>query len=94
MEYEAYQALAEKEGSRILAEALEQFDILSARCVHRVGALAVGEVAIRVEVLAAHRKAAFEACEFIVDEVKERVPIWKREHYSDGQSEWINAAGI
>lgn len=91
LEYEAYAALALREGERIVAEALERFEITAAGCVHRTGRLAIGECAVWVGVSAAHRGPAFEACRFIIDEVKTRVPIWKKEHYAAGASGWINA---
>lgn len=91
LEYEAYGELALVEGERIVAEALGRFPILDAACVHRVGALAIGDAAIRVETAAAHRAEAFRACEWIVEEVKRRVPIWKKERYADGDSGWVNA---
>ena len=90
--YEAYAPLAVKEGRRILEEACEAFDILAARCVHRVGRLEVGESAIWIGVSAGHRRAAFQACQFVIDEIKRRVPIWKKEHYADGSSIWVNCA--
>ncbi|MEZ0325694.1 MAG: ThiF family adenylyltransferase [Fimbriimonas sp.] len=93
LEYEALVDLAVKEGERIIEEALQRFPISASACVHRVGLLQLGEIAIRVEVAAAHRRAAFDACEFIVDEVKRRVPIWKKEHYTSGATDWINAHG-
>ncbi len=77
LEYEAYAPLAEKEGLRIIAEAREKFGVLSAVCVHRVGRLQLGEMAVWVGVTAEHRGAAFEACRYIIDEAKARVPIWK-----------------
>lgn len=90
LRYEAYAALAESEGERILGEALERFDIVDACCVHRVGDLAVGDLAVWVGVSAGHRGPAFEACRFIIDEVKARVPIWKHEHYRDGDAGWLH----
>ncbi|MFA5057245.1 MAG: molybdenum cofactor biosynthesis protein MoaE [Opitutaceae bacterium] len=95
LEYEAYGELAEKEGARILAEAREKFAIRSARCVHRVGRLQIGEIAVWAGVTAEHRAAAFDACRYIIDELKKRVPIWKKEHYASGATEWIQppAAG-
>lgn len=90
LEYEAYDELAVAEGERILEEARRRFEILDATCIHRAGLLAIGDVAIRVEVSSAHRRAAFDACEYVVDEVKRRVPIWKKEHYVTGASGWIN----
>lgn len=89
LEYEAYPALAEKEGNRILAEALERFEILHAACVHRTGPIEIGGLAVVVSVSAAHRDAAFQACRFIIDEVKARVPIWKKEHFANGESGWV-----
>lgn len=92
LEYEAFVALAEKEGERILGEAREKFRVLGVVCVHRTGRLALGDLAVWVGVTAAHRGPAFEACRYVIDQVKERVPIWKKEHYADGASEWINCA--
>ena len=79
LRYEAYVALAESEGERIVDEACSRYDILDAQCVHRIGELAIGELAVWVGVTAAHRDAAFAACRFIIDQVKARVPIWKHE---------------
>jgi molybdopterin synthase catalytic subunit len=92
LHYEAYEALALKEGERVLAEALARFDILDARCVHRVGELAIGEMAVWVGVSAGHRDAAFAACRFVIDEIKARVPIWKQERYLQGDSGWLHPA--
>ncbi len=89
LEYEAYGGLAEKEGALIMAEARERFGLGAALCVHRVGHLQAGEIAVWVGVAAAHRGSAFDACRFIVDELKRRVPIWKKEHYADGAAGWI-----
>lgn len=90
LEYEAFAELAEKEGQRIIDEALDRFDIVHAACVHRVGLLEIGDMAVWVGVSAAHRGAAFDACRYIIDEVKQRVPIWKKEHYASGDSGWVN----
>jgi molybdopterin synthase catalytic subunit len=76
LEYEAHQAIAEKEGARIVAEALERFAV----------------TAVQVGVSAAHRGAAFDACRYVIDETKARVPIWKKEHYSSGATGWVNCA--
>ncbi len=91
LEYEAYEELAVKEGNKILSEAKE-FDILRAHCVHRTGPLKIGDMAVMVVVSSAHRKEAFVACEFIINEIKKRVPIWKRESYADGTTSWVNCA--
>ena len=88
--YEAYAALAESEGEKIIAEALAKFAIIDARCVHRVGDLAIGELAVWVGVSSAHRDAAFAACRYIIDEVKTRVPIWKHERYVEGGAGWLH----
>jgi len=90
LEYEAFVELAEKEGARIVQEAIARFGVTRAGCVHRVGSLALSDVAVWVGVSAAHRDEAFRACRYIIDEVKHRVPIWKKEHYENGDSGWVN----
>ena len=90
LRYEAYVALAESEGERVLDEALARFDIVDARCMHRIGGLAIGDLAVWVGVSAAHRDAAFAACRYIIDEVKSRVPIWKHERYVEGVAGWLH----
>lgn len=90
LEYEIFDSLASKEGARILAEALERFSIRSAYGIHRKGYLGLGEVAVWIGVSSPHRQEAFDACRYIIDEVKVRLPVWKKEHYSDGPSEWVN----
>jgi molybdopterin synthase catalytic subunit len=92
LEYEAYDSLVEKEGEKILGEAGAKFAILRALCVHRTGKLGLGEIAVWIGVAAGHREAAFAACRYIIDETKARVPLWKKEHYVDGATEWINSA--
>jgi adenylyltransferase/sulfurtransferase len=73
-----------------MAEAAQRFGVTQALCVHRVGDLQLGDIAVWVGVAAAHRDEAFKACRFIIDEVKHRVPIWKKEHYVSGDSGWVN----
>jgi molybdopterin synthase catalytic subunit len=90
LEYQAFEALGVKEGTRILTEAFERYPIRQALCVHRIGALDIGDVAVWVGVSAAHRDEAFRACRYIIDAVKHRVPIWKKEHYVNGDSGWVN----
>jgi molybdopterin synthase catalytic subunit len=90
LDYQAHAALAEAEGERLLAEAIDRFGLRQAHCVHRVGALGIGEPAVWVGVGADHRGAAFEGCRWIIDELKRRVPIWKNEHYADGESGWLH----
>jgi molybdopterin synthase catalytic subunit len=90
LEYEAFEELAVKEGDRIVEEALRRFPVVQALCIHRVGVLALGEMAVWVGVSSEHRGEAFDACRFIIDEVKHRVPIWKKEYYRNGDSGWVN----
>jgi molybdopterin synthase catalytic subunit len=90
LEYEAFQELAVKEGERIVAEALRRFPVKHVSCIHRLGSLGLGDMAVWVGVSSAHRGEAFDACRFIIDEVKQRVPIWKKEHYRSGDSGWVN----
>ncbi len=90
LEYEVYEPLAIREGEKIIAEAKRKFPILHADCVHREGLLELGDCAVWVGVCAAHRDEAFKACRYIIDEVKLRLPIWKKEHYVNGDSGWVN----
>lgn len=92
LDYQAYAALAASEGEAVLTEALARHRVLAACCVHRVGHLALGDLAVWVGVSASHRGDAFDACRWIIDEVKRRVPIWKNEHYTDGESGWLHPA--
>ena len=91
LEYEGAETMAQKEFARIEADVREQFDFLRVLCVHRVGSLQPGESAVWVGVTAIHRSAAFAACQYVLDEVKKRLPVWKKEHYAEGDSGWINA---
>ncbi len=90
LEYEAFEALAVKEGERIIQQAALQYPIKRALCIHRIGNLNLGEMAVWVGVSAVHRGEAFDACRHIIDAVKHRVPIWKKEHYRNGDSGWVN----
>ena len=90
LEYEAYEPLAIAEGEKVLAEARARFGILAARCVHRTGLLDIGDCAVWIGVAAGHRDEAFRACRYIIDEIKVRLPIWKKEHYANGDSGWVN----
>jgi molybdopterin synthase catalytic subunit len=90
LEYEAYEPLTISEGNKVIAEAMQQYPFLAARCVHRTGLLDIGDMAVWVGVASAHRDEAFKACRYIIDELKVRLPIWKKEHYVDGDSGWVN----
>jgi molybdopterin synthase catalytic subunit len=92
LEYEAHEPIAVAEGRKILAEAEQRFDVVAVHCEHRVGKLEIGDCAVWVGVSAAHRGAAFDACRYVIDEVKRRVPIWKKEYYRDGATGWVNCA--
>lgn len=91
LEYEAYPELAQSEGDKLAREAVERFGLISATIVHRVGVLELGETAVLIQTAAAHRRQAFASCEWIIDQLKFRVPIWKRETYADGDSGWVGA---
>jgi molybdopterin synthase catalytic subunit len=90
IEYQAYPGMADHELGAILAEAEARWDGLRAAAQHRIGYLAVGEPSVAVAVSAAHRAPAFEACRYVVEQLKRRVPVWKREHYADGRREWVD----
>jgi molybdopterin synthase catalytic subunit len=89
LEYEVYEPLAVAEGDKVIAEARERFPFLEVACVHRSGLLEIGDCAVWVGVSAKHRDEAFKACRYIIDEVKVRLPIWKKEHYDNGDSGWV-----
>lgn len=89
LEYEAYEAMALAEMQALAEDAAARWPLQGVALVHRTGRLAVGEVAVGVCVAAAHRQEAFEACRYLIDTLKMRVPIWKKEFYSDGISTWI-----
>lgn len=88
LDYSAYDAMAIQEGQKIIQSALAAFDIDAAACIHRIGALAIGDIAVWVGVSAAHRGSAFAACRYIIDTIKHDIPIWKHEFYQDGTDEW------
>lgn len=89
LEYSAYDAMAEAECQRIVTEAEQRWPARIA-LLHRVGALAIGDVAVAIAAGSGHRGAAFDACRYVIEEVKRRVPIWKKEFYTDGSIEWVD----
>lgn len=91
LEYEAFPTMAESEGDKLLAQAVGRFGILDACAVHRIGPVPIGERAIWVGVTAEHRQEAFLACRWIMDRIKECVPVWKKESFMEGTHEWVNA---
>ena len=90
LEYEAYEPVAVSEGEKVIAEVRSRHGILHAWCVHRSGLLEIGDCAVWVGVTAGHRDEAFIACREIIDQVKVRLPIWKKEYYANGDSGWVN----
>ncbi|MBV8333374.1 MAG: molybdenum cofactor biosynthesis protein MoaE [Candidatus Eremiobacteraeota bacterium] len=88
LEYQAHAAMALAEFAAIEAEARHRFGDIEMAIAHRVGSLDVGEVAVAVAVAAPHRGEAFDACEYAIDELKRRAPIWKKELYAGGGGEW------
>ncbi len=89
LEYSAYGPMVEAETARIMAEAEARWPVRVA-VRHRVGALAIGDVAVAVVAASAHRAPAFEACRYVIEELKRRVPVWKREFYADGTEAWVD----
>lgn len=92
LEYEAYPEMAEAEMARIAAEAVARFGLVAAACEHRIGEVPVGEVSVALAVSAAHRDAAYAGSRYLIDELKRRVPIWKRERWSGGVA-WVGLGG-
>ena len=86
--YEAYEAMALKELDKLIGEAKAAFEIANVGIVHRLGKLEIGETSVVISVAAPHRKAAFAASEWLIRELKRRVPIWKKEVYADGEV-WV-----
>jgi molybdopterin synthase catalytic subunit len=88
LEYEAYVPMALKELDKLVAAAHERFEIGTVGIIHRLGRLEIGDTSVVISVGAPHRREAFEACEWLITELKRTVPIWKKEIYADG-SRWI-----
>ena len=93
IDYAAYEAMAQRELEAIVAEAATKFDAADVAVQHRLGELAVEDVSVAIAVGHAHRDAAYAASRFVIEELKRRVPIWKREHYADGTREWVDPSG-
>ena len=89
LEYSAYSELAVKEGRKIVEEGMVRFGLDAVRAAHRIGTLSVGDASVVIEVATGHRGEGFEACRWIIDEIKARLPIWKLEHYVEGKKEWV-----
>jgi molybdopterin synthase catalytic subunit len=91
MEYSAYRGMAERELAGIAAEARDRFGSDDIVIEHRLGELALGDASVAIAVANPHRAAAYEASRYVIEQLKQRVPIWKLEHYADGTREWVNA---
>jgi len=91
IEYTAYRSMAERELAAIVEEAAVLADTNDVAVEHRLGELAVGDCSVAVAVAHPHRARAFEGARYVIEELKERVPIWKREQYVDGTREWVRA---
>jgi molybdopterin synthase catalytic subunit len=89
LEYSAYAPMAEKEMLRIADEARERFGTGAIHIVHRVGLLRIGEASVAIAVASPHRAEAYEASRYVIEQLKQRVPVWKREGYVDGATEWV-----
>jgi molybdopterin synthase catalytic subunit len=89
LSYEAYEEMAIAEFAKIADEVRDRFRGVTIAIVHRIGDLRIGEIAVAVAAAATHRGDAFDACEYAIDELKARAPIWKKEHYVDGEAAWV-----
>jgi molybdopterin synthase catalytic subunit len=92
LEYSAYEPMVEAECERIVEEAAVRWDVAVA-LRHRLGDLAIGDTAVAIAAASAHRDEAFLACRYVIEEVKRRLPIWKKEYYTDGSVEWVGSGG-
>ena len=90
LDYSAYGPMAEQMTQQIVAEATGGNAQVAVVVQHRIGALAIGETAVAVVAAAAHRGEAFDACRYVIEELKKRVPVWKKEMFSDGTVEWVD----
>ena len=90
LEYEAYPEMADHQLKLLEQEARERWPLENVAMIHRLGHLELGEVSVGVAVSSAHRRQAFEAAQFLIDELKVRVPIWKKENWEDGETEWVH----
>ena len=89
LSYECYAPMALSEMNTLLREARAQWDVVRACIIHRLGVVPPAEASVVIGVSTPHRKDAFEACRFLIDRLKVQVPIWKKEHYADGTTDWV-----
>ena len=90
LDYEAYPAMAEKKMAEIEAETRARWPVGAMVMEHRLGHLEVGDISVAVAISCPHRSQAFEACRYAIDRLKELVPIWKKENWADGTTEWVH----
>ena len=93
LDYEGYPQMAEAKLAELESAARSKWPIDRVNIVHRLGRLELGDISVAVAVSCPHRKAAFEAGQFLIDELKVSVPIWKQENWSDGTTEWVHPSG-
>lgn len=93
LDYQGYPEMAQAKMAELAAEATARWELLGAALIHRLGNVLPGETSVAVAVSAAHRQAAFEAGQWLIDTLKQVVPIWKRENWADGESQWIHPTG-
>lgn len=93
LDYDAYPDMARSQLAELEAEARDRWPVVECAIAHRLGRLELGDVSVAVAVSCPHRGDAFEAGQFLIDELKVRVPIWKKENWADGQTEWVHPAG-
>ena len=91
--YYGYEELAINQGRQIIKEAKHKFEISHAIAIHRIGALEIGDIAVWIGVVSAHRYPAFDACRWILDAIKADIPVWKQEYYHDDSSKWLSNNG-
>ena len=90
LDYDAYPQMAEVQMQQLLTEAGEKWPVTNAAIVHRLGHLELGDISVALAVSCGHRREAFDAGQFLIDELKVRVPIWKQENWDDGTTEWVH----
>lgn len=90
LEYESYASMAERQLGDLESEARGRWPLLGSMIVHRLGCLEVGEISVAIAVSSSHRQAAFEAGQWLIDRIKQVVPIWKKENWADGTSQWVH----
>ena len=93
LDYSSYTAMAEKELAAIVLEASERWDTSDIVVEHRIGTLRLGEASVVIAVAHPHRAQGYDASRYVIEELKKRLPIWKREHYVDGRTDWVSAEG-